>query len=426
MKDKVVKKYVALLAVLLVILVFLDLSKKEPVEWTPTYINAEKNPYGTYICYQMLPIIFPGSKIEESRVPITNRLKYFKDEYDAFETDDYSISDDANNFKNTSYIFISQNFGQNYNKNYEQTTNSDISELDIRNLLKFVEKGNNAFISVQNISPLLSDTLKLRMQNEWDSKDTVYVFNDFPDKQYAFSGTASRLNYFEIDDSCSLEMRILAKTKKEEYPVFLQIKHGDGFIYLSSMPVAFSNYVLLKPHEYEFAFTSLSYLPKNDKIIWDEYLKQGRIGEFSNFRVIWNHPALLFSYYIAIFGGLLFVFFRAKRTQRIIPVIKPLENTSVEFLNTLSNLYYQKQAYDSILEKRQAYFLEVVRSRFYMHTENIDDEFMTNLSLKSGVRIDIIKGLFGYYYEARNEYYMSNTTLLQYSKKLEEFYRRMK
>lgn len=425
MKDKAIRKYVILLAVLFAVLIFLDLNKKEPVQWISTYINTEKNPYGTYICYKMLPAIFPDSRIEESRIPITNRLKYFKEEYDD-DDDDYTIDLGRNNFENTSYIFISHNFGQNYNKDYEQTTNSDISSMDIKNLLKFVEQGNNVFIAAENIPPLLSDTLEIRIKNEWSSKDTAYVFNDFPDKQFAFSGAVSRLSYFQIGDSCTLEMRTLAETTKTQLPVFLQIKHGDGFIYLSSMPVAFSNYVLLKPDQYEFAFTSLSYLPKDDTIIWDEYLKQGRIGEFSSFRVIWNHPALLFSYYIVLLGAILFVFFRAKRTQRIIPVIKPPENTSVEFLNTLSNLYYQKQAYDSILEKRHTYFLETVRSRFYMHTENIDDEFITNLSLKSGVNIDVIKELFSYYYEARGQYYMSNTTLLKYSEKLEEFYRGIK
>jgi len=421
MKDKKIKRYVILIALLFVGLVFVEMNRKEPLDWNPTFINSDKNPYGTYICYDLLKDVFPKSQIWESRYPITNELEYVDEDGNSY----YERSEEDPLYKNTSYIFISRNFDTNP-MNYYGASAPGVDKLDVNNLLSFVEEGNNAFIAAERMSGILLDTLKLKIETEWSSTDSIYVFNDLRQKEYAFRGVQRGQHYIVRKDSCKLEMRTLAYSKKLNRDIFVKIKHGKGYIYLHSMPTAFTNVELLKLHKYDFAFACLSYLPKNDNIIWDEYLKQGRVGEYSSFRVIWNHPALLYAYFILLFGGLIFMLFRAKRMQRIIPVVEPPKNTSVEFLNTISNLYYKKQAYTSIVEKRHSYFLEMVRSRYYLSTENINEEFMQNLSLKSGVDADIIKSIFDLRDYVRHQYYVSNDSLLKYNNKLEEFYRQMK
>ncbi len=420
MKDKKLTKYIILIVLLFVALVYIETNKKEPVSWEPTFINTDKNPYGTYICYDLLKEVFPTGAIKESRFPITNELKYV-------ESNGYSNRKQFEQvkqpfYKNTSYIFINHTFGN----NFDYTQKEGVDKLDIKNLLSFVEEGNNAFITGERISSILLDSLKLKIEREWSSPDSIYTFTGLDQKEYALRGVKGGQFFIVKRDSCDLTMRTLVESKKEKRAIFVKIKYGEGFIYLHSMPVVFSNVNLLKSNKYDFAFKCLSYLPKTDNIIWDEYLKQGRVGEHSSFRVIWNHPALLVSYFIVIFGGLLFVLFRSKRTQRIIPVVEPPKNTSLEFLDTISNLYYQKQAYESIIDKRHSYFLDVVRTRYYLRTETIDDEFMNNLHLKSGVALDVIKSIF----ESRNYishlYHVDNNALLRYNEKLEQFYREMK
>jgi len=421
MKDKKIRKYFIFIAMLLVLMVIVEMNKKTPVDWTPTFINTDKNPYGTYICYNLLTDVFPGSNIRETRYPITNELKYSEGKK---ETYSYHDNDSAQN--QTSYIFISRNFGTNSELHGYQPSSPKVDKLDVENLLNFVQSGNNVFISAESMPSYLLDTLKLKIHKQWSSADSAYVFNDLTQKEFSLRGIQGSQHYMTVKDSSDIEMRVLAHSKKLNRIIFIKIKYGQGYIYLHSMPVAFSNVELLKLHKYDFAFACLSYLPKSDNIIWDEYLKQGRMGQYSSFRVVWDHPALLYAYYIALLGALLFILFRAKRTQRIIPVAEPPKNSSVEFMDTISNLYYKKQAYLSIVRKRHNYLLEIIRSHYFMQTENIDEAFKETLSMKSGVKKEVIDDIFGIYDSINPHYNITNSMLLKYNEKLEEFYKEMK
>ncbi len=139
-----------------------------------------------------------------------------------------------------------------------------------------------------------------------------------------------------------------------------------------------------------------------------------------------SNPPLRIALYIILGGLLLFMIFRAKRTQRIIPVIKPPVNSSLEFLNTLSNLYYKKRDFHTIVEKRHAYFLDYIRKHYYMSTENIDNEFINVLSAKSGSDKDKLSELFLIYKDVSTLAFMPNESFLKYNSLLEEFYRTVK
>ena len=101
-------------------------------------------------------------------------------------------------------------------------------------------------------------------------------------------------------------------------------------------------------------------------------------------RFILNQPALKWSYYLLVVGLLLFVIFKAKREQRIIPIIKPLENSSVEFAKTVGSLYYQHRDYANLNHKKITYFLTYIRNRYYINTTVLDENFITQLSAKAG------------------------------------------
>src|SRR5205085_7557129 len=129
-----------------------------------------------------------------------------------------------------------------------------------------------------------------------------------------------------------------------------------GNFYLCSTPVFFSNIQLLTLCNNDFAYKALSYLPIND-IIWDEYQKQGAEGEDSLLRAVLAHESLKWAYYIALGSVVLFIIFEAKRRQRIIPIIEPLANSTLEFTRTLGNLYLSKGDHKNIAAKKIQYFL---------------------------------------------------------------------
>jgi len=127
--------------------------------------------------------------------------------------------------------------------------------------------------------------------------------------------------------------------------------------------------------------------------------------------------------YIVLFSILLFIFFEAKRKQRIIPIIKPLSNTTLEFTETLGRLYFQYKDHKNIADKKITYFLEYIRTRYYLKTENLDSIFLENLNKKSGVSLEKIETLFKHINFIQRQTTISESDLLELNRKMEEFNR---
>lgn len=454
-----------LVTVIILLLIGLSFAKSkgpQPVDWTPSFMNTKTSPYGTYIAYDLLTDIFEKKNIQTTRVPIYNNLKkingkyiYYDEEnnpsiyyqgneftddelfYNEIEIEDSvlpSVSEDSIYIKEGEDIFIETEFDPTSwyfdLDNITDTTSYlfvnmrfDIDDLDLEYLLNFVGLGNNAFISAETFNNKLLDTLGIHRSYDYFRSDTVFSLPDYPSREYRI-GTLSNILALNTD-SCPYPVRTLGMNNHND-TVFVDIQYGRGHIYLHTVPTAFANINMLKTTEYDFAFRCLSYLPENSKIIWDEFQKQGMQGRNSYFRVLFANPPLRTALYIVLAGLLLFMIFRAKRTQRIIPVITPPVNSSLEFLGTISNLYYRKKDFTTIAQKRHAYFLDFIRKNYYMSTENTDSDFISRLSAKSGMDKEELSELFSLHKDITILPYVSNELFLKYNSLLEDFYKKAK
>src|SRR6476661_1712372 len=109
---------------------------------------------------------------------------------------------------------------------------------------------------------------------------------------------------------------------------------------------------------------------------------------------------------------LIYVFFEMKRRQRIIPIITPLKNTTVEFIRTVATVYFQQKDNRSIATKKITYFLEFIRNKYFIATTTFDEQFIEQLSRKSGVPRDDVKQLVQLMAEAQNPPQLSDKFLL--------------
>ena len=145
----------------------------------------------------------------------------------------------------------------------------------------------------------------------------------------------------------------------EKLPNFLKIYHGKGAIYVHSNPIAFTNYYLLKNKE-SYTEKVFSYLP-NKTVYWDPHIKKSVYSNkkdednTSVFNYFLQHETLTWFLIVSSTGILLFMLFNARRKQRAIPIIKPLENTTVAFTQTISSLYL-KEDYQGTFDAVNAYF----------------------------------------------------------------------
>lgn len=455
MRDRKTTILIVIIVALVIGLSFAKSKAPKPVDWKPTFYNTKTSPYGTYITYQQLETLFKKENIRTTRVPAYNNLKNSNSRYLYYQDDaeTYLYNRDDDNYSNDE-IFESDSvlrtdtteyYQEEYSdtdsltashdpaawfldlENIEDTTSYifinkifSLDKVDLEYLLDFAGLGNNVFISAEVFDPKFMDTLNIKSDTHYYSSDTVYTLTDYPQREYNIGNLYGLVTLNA--DSCPHPVRVLATNNKKD-TVFVDIKYGKGHIYLHTIPTAFTNIYMLQTRKYDFGFRSLSYLPENSKIIWDEYQKQGISGDTSTFRVMLANPSLRTALYIILAGFLLFMIFRAKRTQRIVPVIKPPVNSSLEFLGTISNLYYRKKDFTTIVAKRHTYFLDFIRKHYYMTTENIDEEFINVLSAKSATNKEKLKDLFSLYKDLTMLPYTTNEMFLQYNSLLEEFYR---
>ena len=110
---------------------------------------------------------------------------------------------------------------------------------------------------------------------------------------------------------------------------------GGGSITIQSDPLALSNFFLLHKNNIGYYNQAFSYFPKSiHTVIWDQYFRYGK-KNFNSLSVIFANPGFRTAFWLVLLLFALIYLFESKRKQRIIPVIHPLKNTSLDFVTTV-------------------------------------------------------------------------------------------
>jgi hypothetical protein len=364
-------------------------------DWTVTYAAVDKNPFGGYALNSLIRTLFPKKTVNHS----------FKTLYELNDT----VPAGSNMF------VLAETFSP--------------SKEDTEVMLDHVYKGGTAFISAQYLYGVLADTLKLRTYDTNFKFATVLSSEDSTTLHFvatAFDTTlrypykqANVHNYISKFDTT--RTTVIA-VNEQKVPITIRMKWGEGNILINSTPLIFTNICLLSAQNSDFVSAQLSYL-SDAPITWTEYYQRGRREVGTPLRFILMNEPLSWAYYIAIITLVIFMFFEAKRKQRIIPVIPPLSNTTLEFVSTIGDLYFQNGDHKNVAEKKINYFLEQVRSRHNLGRQKIDDDFAVLLAKKSGHPAADTHSLIELIQEIRNKAAISADELIQLNSKLESYYR---
>ncbi|MEO6347176.1 MAG: DUF4350 domain-containing protein [Aquaticitalea sp.] len=396
--SKTVKIYVALLIVLFIGFAIIELSADKPIDWSKTYKEIDKIPYGTFVFYDQLPKLFPNSEIEKINV---SPYEYFNDKF-SWADSTYDISG--------TYMHIDEYV--------------EIDGVSAQELLDFAKDGNAVFISTSYPPKKLHDSLHLETTNTYDIKGKAeFGFTNPALKNDSITIDKGLSNiYFTKLDSSTTTVLGYQKFDSIKRINFVKINLGKGSVYLHLQPIAFTNYQLLKKDNQKYAASVLSYLP-DDTIYYDYHSKIGQGLGNSPLRFILSHPALKAAWYLGLISLLLFMIFNAKRKQRIVKVIKPLENTTVAFTKTIGNLYYETKDHNNLIDKKITYFLEYIRRVHYLDTQLLDERFVKNLSLKSGIDKAITKKLIDLIVYLKSKPVCTEVDLLNLNNTIEYFYK---
>ena len=67
--DKSFKIYVVVFLLLILGYLYLESTKKQPINWFPSYAENHKIPYGTYVLRNELKTFLPNVTIDEIKIP---------------------------------------------------------------------------------------------------------------------------------------------------------------------------------------------------------------------------------------------------------------------------------------------------------------------------------------------------------------------
>lgn len=370
--SKSVKIYIVFLVLLMTGIVIIDINSPKPINWTPTYSLKDKIPLGLYVLDQEANSFFKDQKIEKVNV---TPYEFFSDKFDYEDTI-------TNNYTIKGTVISISGF-------------SDLDDQSIEELCSFVSYGNTVFLSSKELPVYLLDSLKTATRLEYKYTDSIYNWaanKKLGQKKYKITEGRGNAYFSKID---TLNTTVLGYQSGDSTRVnFIKVKYYDGEFLLHTQPAAFTNFHLLKADHHEYAEKVLSYIPKGN-IYWYSKGQNGEVISDSKLRYIFSQPALKWAWWISLMGIAVFMIFNAKRKQRIVPIKKPLANTTVDFIRTIGNLYYQEGDHDNIIDKKIIYFLERIRNEYLIDTTKLDDDFIHKLHYKSGKNMaDIQKAVF--------------------------------
>jgi hypothetical protein len=389
------RNFIIIFSVLFILYIIAEINRPKPVNWNVTISRSDKNPYGGYILYSQLKSLFPNAAVQAHRTSVYHQI---------------NNSDETN----TAYLIIASAL-----RPPATTTNE---------MKNYVSKGNYIFASANLFYTPFLDSFGIETTSL-----IPFIPNDSTSLNFVNPALKSAGNYTflkgTIDQSFSKidsANTIVLSTNNHKRPVFVKVPFGKGAFFFHADPLCFSNYFLLFRNNASYASKALSYIPANvQKIYWDENEKLGPEGAGTPFRFFLSNEYLRWSLRLALIGLVLYVLFAMKRKQRVIPVITPLKNSTLDFTKTVAGVYYNEKDNKTIADKKSSYFLEFIRNRFNLATNHLDESFIEQLQRKSGVDKEEVSLLIRQVSEISLQQKVSDNTLIDLDTNIDKFYKQV-
>lgn len=411
---------------LLALVVVLVGSGCRQYSWRESYRYNKQQPYDLYALYELLEAREAG-------------LTYHNDSLGAMLKD---------SVRNANFVYVGQGLY--------------LDEVDVTALLNFVEHGNTAMICskwipddliyhfygpscfyqhtsgyYESVSYYPDDSVRFHLSEPGYVRDTGFVAS-FP---YNFRPTTHYWAYVDSAMICDPAYGLETMGVLDSGLInFLRLDWGEGHIYLNTSPELFTNYYLSDSSRYDYAKGVFSYLD-DGPVFWNEYARsrqpppQNRQGnpyqpdggrqllsDNHGLRFILDQPTLAFAWYLFVFGGLLYLFFRGKRRQRVIPLHRPPENTSMRYVDTVGRLAQQHGNHLRLARREVKMLRHYLYERFHLRWPEGEPP-PASLSEHTGIPAQTLTRVLDQIREVEGADWMKEQELLDFYDAIRVFYR---
>lgn len=415
--------FIALGATILFLL-YLNYQQKNAYSWKQHYLQDSLDPYGSLYFSELTQEVKGLDSLRILNSPIVESL--------------------PSEVANSNYVFVGEGM--------------NLESGDLDQLLDYVDVGNTAFIAsrvfpielIDNIYPIPCDSTSwygLSSTTDTSAQMSLNHPDLWPDSSFQFTFYSREnvsyynwqfISHLHICDS--LEGFSEIGKLNNELANFVRIPYGQGYFYLHTNPVAFSNLSLLERKGVTYGELVLTHL-KDGPVYWDEHSRISLdIGERLNGNSLFNKnlnsksplqfilsdASLAWAWYILLAMGLLYLIFRAKRRQRVIPILEPNNNTSLQFISTIGRLYFMQSNHKQLALQKMRLLQVFIKEKYNMNTRELDEDLATRLAARSGVELEHIQHIFQIHKNIASGSFVSENTLIDFHKALEKFYHNCK
>lgn len=316
-----------------------------------------------------------------------------------------------------------------------------LNALEIDSLLERVALGSKVFIAQHELNPEFYNRLFDNIELSYHYSPSIQI-NSKSNNNYTFFSIFQNdtiatkwRGYKNILTNSYANHSVLSTHGKLENSIAIQV--GKGYIYLCSTPELFVNYQLKHADGINYAKHWLNRIPSNENVYWlelgrftkapindyEEEIEEKGTPDDSYLQYIFQQKALVYAMILLLFGVLLYVLFRAKRTQPIVPYLSKKKNMTLVFADTITSIYFADRNPSVMLDIQKRNFFNAVQKHFFVDlSKRKEGKEVRVLAQKSSLsETEINELLLGF--EVTELQGIDENYLIQHSKKLLAFYR---
>lgn len=411
--------------VLFVLFCLLQVNLPKKFVWSPTFSHVDKQPLGCFVFDSVLTQSLPNG------YHVTKKTFFQLDQEHAKEKISVLMVVDQQNLKQLDVKYLC-NIARRGGKvmvvassSFDDGRNADTAVVDELERTFKVRIEDGMYFSLRGIlAGLKAHDNDMYDTIYWNNRETMYaaqpykmfynmvggtLFVDSVPKVKRLAYTLSTAGYdYKLDslyvgDFTGFDTIVDEKERIEridtfaikKVPTAVSVPYGKGEVIFVSSPLLFTNYGMLEGNTSVYIFRLMSYLADLPVYRTEAYVKTDAmlVAEQSPFREFIKRPPLRWALYLALLGVVLFMIFTARRRQRVIPIISKPANRSLEFIQLIGTLYYQRKDHVDLVRKKFKLFAEELRKTAGVDISdvNTDDREYLLLAEKTGMNSDRLK-----------------------------------
>lgn len=419
------RNFLFAMLVLFVLFCLLQVNLPKKFVWSPTFSHVDKQPFGCFVFDSVLTQSLPNG------YHVTKKTFFQLDQEHAKEKISVLMVVDQQNLKQLDVKYLC-NIARRGGKvmvvassSFDDGRNADTVVVDELERTFKVKIEDGLYFSLRGIlAGLKAHDNDMYDTIYWNNRETMYaaqsyrmfynmvggtLFVDSVPKVKRLAYTLSTAGYdykydsLYVGDFTGFDTIVDEKERIEridtfaikKIPVAVSVPYGKGEVIFVSSPLLFTNYGMLEGNTSVYIFRLMSYLADLPVYRTEAYVKTDAmlVAEQSPFREFIKRPPLRWALYLALLGVVLFMIFTARRRQRVIPIMSKPANRSLEFIQLIGTLYYQRKDHVDLVRKKFKLFAEELRKTAGVDISdvNTDDREYLLLAEKTGMNSDRLK-----------------------------------